>query len=241
MQQYDYTIVIPTYNERENITKLLGKLEKRLKGLNYQIIVADDDSPDRTWEAVEEFGKTNPDISCLRRKGRERGLSRSIIDGFNQAQGNVFAVLDGDMQHDESYLPEILKTAEDYDMVLGTRHADGGGIEGGWPLSRRIASWCAARTARLLLGISVSDPMSGYFAVQKELYERIKDKLNPSGFKIMLEILYISTVYCDNVRVKETGIKFRPRVAGKSKLGGKVIFEYFISLLRLRSEARKKD
>ena len=207
--------------------------------MDYQIIVADDDSPDKTWELVDEISKKNERISCLRRKGKERGLSPSIVDGFNLAGGEIFAVIDGDLQHDESFLPKLLNFGEEYDIVLGTRHADGGGIEGGWPLSRRIVSKMAALAAKIILGISVTDPMSGYFVVRRDIYEQIKENMNPKGFKIFLEVLFWSKTCCKDLRLKESGILFRPRVAGKSKLGPRVIFEYFTSLLQMRFAKRK--
>jgi dolichol-phosphate mannosyltransferase len=232
--KYKYSVVIPTFNEKENIEELISRIEQLLSADNYQIIVADDNSPDNTWEIVGKLAEKNSRISCIRRVGKERGLSPSIIDGFNQAKGEIFAVIDGDLQHDESFLPKMLKLGEDYDIVLGTRHADGGEIEGGWPLSRKLASSIATFAAKIILGISVSDPMSGYFVMKREIYEKIKDKMNPKGFKIFLEVLFWSKKYCSNLRVKESGINFRPRTAGKSKLGAKVIWEYFSALLQMR-------
>jgi len=237
--KYKYSIVIPTYNEKENIGELISRIEKLLSDTNYQIIVADDDSPDMTWELVDELSKKNDRVFCLRREGKERGLSPSIVDGFNMAGGEIFAVIDGDLQHDESFLPKMLNLGEEYDIVLGTRHADGGGIEGGWPLSRRIVSKMAALASKIILGISVTDPMSGYFIVRKETYEKIKDKMNPKGFKIFLEVLFWSKNTCKDLKLKESGITFRPRTAGKSKLGAKVIFEYFTSLIQMRFAKRK--
>ena len=233
--KYDYSVVIPTFNEKENIGELLNRLEKLLDGMNYQIIVADDDSPDGTWEVVEKTASHNQRVSCLRRVGLEKGLSPSIIDGFNSADGEVLAVLDGDLQHDESCLPSMFKLSEKCDIVLGTRYADGGCIEGGWPFSRKLASRMATLAARIILGVKVSDPMSGYFVVRRELYEKIRERMNPKGFKIFLEILYRSKQCCPNeFTVTESGIVFRPRTAGKSKLGAKVILEYFSSLIQMR-------
>ena len=232
--KYRYSVVIPTYNERENIEELLSRLERVLAEMNYEIIVADDDSPDMTWKKVAEFAEKNSRISVIRREGKERGLSQSIVDGFNNAEGEIFAVMDGDLQHDESFLPKMLQQGEEYDLVLGTRHSDGGGIEAKWPFSRRVASRIATYTARIILGISVTDPMSGYFVVRKEIYEGIKEQLNPSGFKILLEILFQSRRHYPELRIKETGIIFRPRIAGKSKLGVKVIFQYLFSLIKMR-------
>ena len=232
--KYRYSIIIPTYNEKENIGKLLSKLESVLADMDYEIIVADDDSPDMTWKEVAEFAEKNSRISLIRREGKERGLSQSIVDGFNNAEGEIFAVMDGDLQHDESFLPQMLQEGEEYDLVLGTRHSDGGRIEAEWPFLRRAASRTATFAAKIILGISVTDPMSGYFVVRKEIYDGIKVRLNPRGFKIFLEILFQSRRHYPALKIKETGIIFRPRTAGKSKLGMKVVFQYLFSLLKMR-------
>jgi dolichol-phosphate mannosyltransferase len=227
-----YSIAIPTYNESENIAELLELLAKVLKGRDYEIIVADDDSPDRTWEIVEEAAKRDSRVRSLRRVGVERGLSPSVVDAFDQAEGDILAVMDGDMQHDESYLPALLDAAEAADIVVGSRRAKGGGVEGGWPISRRLASASAATAAKILLGTTVSDPMSGYFAVKRSFYRDIRGDLDPKGFKILLELLYLGRKR--GAEIAEIGIFFRSRRAGKSKLGPKVVLQYFASLLKMR-------
>lgn len=230
----EYSIVIPTYNEKENISELILRLEKLFEGSHYEIIVADDDSPDLTWSVVDEIFKRNDRVSCLRRVDRERGLSASVVDAFDIAKGEFLAVIDGDMQHDESFLPPMFETAKSADLVLGSRFAPGGEIEGGWPWHRLFFSKCASLAARLALGVSVSDPMSGYFVVRAEVYRKVRGDLDPKGFKILLEILHWSTLRLENARIAEVPIKFRPRIAGESKLGVGVVWAYLASLLRMR-------
>jgi len=231
-----YSIVIPTYNERENIIELLKRLKELLTGRDYEIIVVDDDSPDKTWQVVEEYAEDHPEVSCLRRTA-DRGLSPSIVSGFNRAHGDYLAIMDGDLQHDETCLPGILDAAENADLVLGTRYAEGGEIEG-WPLMRKLGSRGATWLAKAFLGIRVSDPMSGFFVIRKSAYDRISSALNPQGFKILLELLYLLSMHFPEVKIAEYGIRFRLRVAGQSKMGLAVVLQYLNSLYKL-SRLRK--
>ena len=230
-------VVIPTYNEKDNIGELLRRLEALLAESDYRIIVSDDDSPDGTWSVVEEFAARNPRISCLRRVGRERGLSASVVDAFEIADADAMAVIDGDMQHDESFLPEMFRVAETADLVLGSRFASGGEIEGDWPWYRRVFSACASMAARIALGVSVSDPMSGYFVVRSELYRKVRGDLDSKGFKILLEILYWTNIKVADAEIAEVPIKFRKRVAGESKLGVGVVRDYLASLFKMRAKS----
>jgi dolichol-phosphate mannosyltransferase len=188
------SIVIPTYNEKANILILIDRLVSILDGKDFEIIVADDNSPDLTWQIVDEYSKKDSRVHCLRRT-HNKGLSPSIVDGFDIAKGEYLCVMDGDLQHDESCILKMLSDAEKCDLVLGTRYSAGGGIEGGWPFHRRIASNTATMMARVMLGVKVSDPMSGFFIVRASSYRRIRPYLNPRGFKILLEILYLLQIY----------------------------------------------
>ncbi|MCK5843405.1 MAG: polyprenol monophosphomannose synthase [Victivallales bacterium] len=233
------TIVIPTYNEKENIGELLTRLEALFESSDYQIIVSDDDSPDGTWSVVDDFAERNSRISCLRRMNCVKGLSSSVVDAFDIAEGELLAVIDGDLQHDESFLPIMFAAAESADIVLGSRFAPGGEIEGEWPWHRRVFSACASLAAKLALGVSVSDPMSGYFVVRTEVYRKVRDDLNPKGFKILLEILHWSRLRIENARIAEVPIKFRRRTAGTSKLAAGVVWDYLASLAKMRFSGGK--
>ncbi|MFZ2656810.1 MAG: polyprenol monophosphomannose synthase [Victivallales bacterium] len=227
------SIVIPTYNEKDNIPILLEKLASIPLGKDLEIIVVDDNSPDLTWQVVEEYAKKDSRIHCLRRT-HGKGLSPSIVDGFDIAKGEYLCVMDGDLQHDESCLLKMLSEAEKCDLVIGTRYSAGGGIEGGWPIHRRIASSAATLMATMTLGVEVSDPMSGFFIVRASSYRRIRPFLNPRGFKILLEILYLLQIHPDKSEFREVGIFFRKRTAGESKLGFGVMWNYCLSLWQLR-------
>lgn len=227
------SIVIPTYNEKANIIILIDRLVSLLEGKDFEIIVADDDSPDRTWQAVEEYSKKERRVHCIRRM-HNKGLSPSIVDGFDIAKGDLLCVMDGDLQHDESFVLKMIDMAGACDLVVGSRYKEGGTIEGGWPFHRKVLSGMATLMAKVFLGVNVSDPMSGFFIVRAQAYRKIRPYLNPRGFKILLEILYLLQIHPEKSRLGEIGIFFRKRTSGHSKLGLKVIFNYLISLWQLR-------
>lgn len=240
-----YSVVIPTYNEKDNIRILIDRLIKVFMSVSeenptFEIIVTDDNSPDLTWKVVQDYSEKDDRVKCIRRFAN-RGLSPSIIEGFNNAKGEFFIVMDADLQHDENSIPGMLRKAEDSDLVLGTRYADGGRIEGSWSPFRKLCSIMATLAAKIVLGVKVSDPMSGFFLVRKSAYMRIRNYLNPKGFKILLEILYLLKKIDSSARIKEYGIFFRRRTAGESKLSAKVILQYFVSLWELRNVKIKSN
>ncbi len=231
--QPEISIVIPTLNERENILQLLPRLEQVLAGRGFEIIVADDDSADRTWEAAAAYGETKPWVKSLRRQ-QNPGLSPAVVEGFDGASGRILCCMDADLQHDENALPEMLRQAAECDMVVGSRYTPGGAIEGNWPWYRRLASHGAGAMARLILGVRVSDPMSGFFMVRADRYRQIRPHLDPRGFKIMLEILYNLQRQVPGAAVREVPINFRCRGHGTSKVSTKVTLQFVQSLLRMR-------
>ena len=221
------SIIVPTYNEADNINELLDRLHTILEDISHEIIVVDDDSPDRTWEIVEERSKKADWVRLVHRT-RERGLSKAVLEGFNVAKGDLLGVIDADLQHDESILPEMIARSKEADIVVGSRYAQGGSV-GNWSFSRKVKSWLATQIAAFFLNITVKDPMSGFFLVKRTQYERIKEEINPQGFKILLEILYLG-----NCNVVEVPYHFRTRKAGESKLTSKVALEYLLQVLRIR-------
>lgn len=225
----DLTIIIPTFNEVDNIGILIDRLNKMWDDkTSVEIVVVDDDSPDKTWEYVQKRAEIQENLFCIRRI-HERGLSSAVIRGFESARGKYLAVLDADLQHDESILVNMLAAITEKELVIGSRKVDDGGIRN-WNIFRRFVSFVATKLAHLLLKTQIKDPMSGFFMVRREAYDRIAHKLNPSGFKIMLEIAY----HLKSDSFVELGYQFRPRERGKSKLSGDVIFDYLESLYELR-------
>jgi len=222
------SIIIPTFNERDNISKLLHKLESALIGHQYEAIVVDDDSPDQTWKIAQELSVGKPYLKVLHRKTK-KGLSSAVIDGFKEASGRYLAVIDADMQHDERILPQMVKQMGENEIVIGSRKAENGGIKD-WSYFRRFTSWVAGKLAHWTLKCPVKDPMSGFFMIRREVFERCSKVLNPKGFKILLEILHKSKP--ENVH--EVGYTFKPREYGESKLDGDAILNYLVSLYELK-------
>lgn len=228
-----YSIVVPTLNERENILLLIDRIEK--SGLlDYEMIVADENSPDGTAAAVNAYAaKGHPNVRVILNDG-EPGLSSSIVKGFHAAQGKFLCCMDGDLQHDAADLKGLLEELETHDFVIGSRYVQGGGFREKWNPFRILISRTAAMLAHLILGVNVKDPMSGFFALRRDAFERAAPQLNPKGFKIMLELLYILVNARTPCRVVEHGITFGLREHGKSKLTAKVMLDYLGMLRKLR-------
>lgn len=226
----DATVIIPTYNESQNIPVLLESLGTVLSSLNYEIIVVDDNSPDRTWEVAEKVATSNPAIRVIRRI-HDRGLSTAVVAGMETARGNVLVVMDADLQHDEAIIPDMVKAVTEggNDIAVGSRGVSGGSY-GEWSKKRRFISWVAATMAHMVLPVRVKDPMSGFFAVKKEFFRDTANRLNPRGFKILLEFIGRNK----NPKVVEVGYTFRNRMHGETKLSGSVIRNYLVALLDLK-------
>ncbi len=229
-----YSIVIPTLNERENILVLLERIENSPLR-DYEIIVADENSPDGTAAVVEAHAAAgHPEARVVRNDGVP-GLSPSIVKGFRAARGEFLCCMDGDLQHDTQDLSGIFRTLEDNDFVIGSRYTAGGGFRTRWNPCRVAISRFAAALARLLLGIRVADPMSGFFAIRREAFEAVAAEMNPRGFKIMLELLFrLKCRRADPWRIAEYGITFGTRLHGRSKLSARVILQYLQMLFELR-------
>ena len=228
-----FSLVIPTYNERHNLEILIEQLRQlldRLLAHDYELIVVDDDSPDRTWEVAQRLAETYPQVRALRRQG-ERGLSTAVIRGWQVSQGHVLGVIDADLQHPPEILEQLWQQIErGADLALASRHVDGGGVSD-WSLSRRILSRGAQLVGLILLpGVvgRVSDPMSGFFMVRRSaIAERF---LDPVGYKILIEVLGRGDISW----IGEVGYVFQEREQGQSKVTWKQYLEYLQHLGKLR-------
>lgn len=232
--QLDVAVVIPTYNERDNVPEIIKRLDAVLGHLRYEIIFVDDNSPDGTSDVVRDRSLDYPRVRCVTRVGR-RGLSSAAIEGMMATTAPVVAVIDGDMQHDEAQLPAMLDklNAENLDVVVGSRYAEGGGF-GEWSDRRRRMSELATSMAKRLTGVELSDPMSGFFMVRSaSLREKVAD-LTGVGYKILLDLL---SAPGKQLTVGEVPYEFRTRELGESKLDSKVILE-FAELLIARTVGR---
>jgi dolichol-phosphate mannosyltransferase len=228
------SVISPTLNEAESVPLLVEELERALADINYEILIVDDNSPDGTWSIAQNISLTNPRVRSLRRM-QNPGLGAAVIDGFLAAEGDVLACIDADLQHDPLILARMLEELQHgADIVVGSRHVDGGGT-GEWNRLRRVQSWMANKTAQLLLGVRLKDPMSGYFLVWRKDFYEIKERLNGKGFKILLEIL--TNLHAS--KIMEVPYTFRPRRRGQSKLTGRVILQFFYQIWRLCSSRRR--
>jgi len=219
----DVAVVVPTLNEAANVEKLIEKLSVVLAGRGWEVVFVDDNSPDGTSDLVRRIGRTSRHVRVVQRVGR-RGLSSAVIEGILATAAPVIAVMDGDLQHSEDALPRLIDAIEkgDAEIAVGTRYVDGGGT-GDWDKSRVAMSRLATRAGQIALGTDVSDPMSGFFAVRRDAFERALPRLSAIGFKILLDILASSPT---PLKVAEVPYTFRTREAGESKIGVRVIAEY---------------
>lgn len=223
------SVIIPTYNEADNLPVLVRRLENVLSHVQYELIVVDDNSPDETWRVGQELATENRNVKVIRRMD-SRGLSSAVMAGFAVADGATLAVLDADLQHDERILPRLISAVAtgDADVAVGSRDTDGGSY-GNFAAHRRFISWGGAQLARTMLGIKVGDPMSGFFVLSRSRYESVVSAVNPRGFKILLEFLANGS----KPIVAEVGYTFRERVHGTTKLTSSVVASYLMALMEL--------
>lgn len=217
------TVILPTFNERDNLEEAIRRVEAALGGVAWEVIVVDDDSPDGTAHLALEIGARDPRVRCIHRIGR-RGLAGACIEGMLSAAAPVVAVMDADLQHDETLLPRMLQAVASgtADVAVGSRFVAGASI-GAFAAHRRMASGVANGLARLLLGARLTDPMSGFFMLRRERIEALAPKLSPQGFKILLDILASSR---PRLKIVELPYVFGARVAGESKLDSAVMVEF---------------
>jgi dolichol-phosphate mannosyltransferase len=221
---YDLAIVLPTFNESGNVGPLIDRLEKALKGTHYEVIFVDDDSPDGTADVVRRLAGHHDNLRVLQRIGR-RGLASACIEGILAAASPFVAVMDADMQHDETVLPEMLRRMreENLDLVVGSRNIAGGSM-GEFASWRVKLSQLGRRLSLMGAEHALSDPMSGFFMVRLATFERFAHRLSGIGFKILLDIVLSAG---PELRIGEVPYRFRLREHGESKLDVLVGLEYF--------------
>lgn len=219
------SIIIPTYNEKENLPILVDRIINSLDEKKIEIIIVDDNSPDGTGIIADKLSEVNKMIHVIHRKGK-LGLGTAVVDGFNNAKGDVFGVMDADLSHPPELIPEILNKIinEEAEFVIATRYIKEGKIEE-WSHKRRMTSLIATIFARPLT--NVSDPMSGFFFFKKNIIKGID--LSPIGYKIGLEII----VKGNYNKLIEIPFTFQDRLNGKSKLNINEQFNYLRHLLKL--------
>lgn len=229
----ELTVVVPTYNEAENVLPLVEALRAALSGLDWEVIFVDDDSPDGTAARARELGRQDPRVRCLHRVGR-RGLAGACIEGILASNAPIAVVMDGDLQHDERLLPAMrARILDGADLVIGTRLAEGGSTGQGLSPTRSRGTALATAIARVALRVRVSDPMSGFFMVRRPLFEELAPSLSTEGFKLLLDFLSQAAARGRRLRVEELPFHFRGRLHGESKLDSLVVVQ-FLALVASR-------
>jgi len=217
------SVVVPTFNERDNVTALYRKLDATLKGIAWEVVFVDDNSPDGTWDVVRALARRDGRVRCLRRIGR-RGLSGACIEGILASSAPFAAVMDADLQHDETQLPNMLSLLQngEAELVIGSRYVEGGSADS-FNRHRAGASALATEVAKRVLGVRVADPMSGFFMVRRDRFEQLAPELSTQGFKILLDV--IATAH-GKLRTVEVPYAFGSRLHGESKLDSMVALDF---------------
>jgi len=221
-------IILPTLNERANLRPLVERMEKALGGIGWEAIFVDDDSADGTSDEARAIALEHPRIRVIQRIGR-RGLASAAIEGMMATAAPYVAVMDADHQHDPALLPGMLEAVSSgqADIAVASRFVEGASTEAWNQPGREKASGVANALARRLIGVELTDPMSGYFLLPAKTLREVAPKLSGIGFKILLDILATSET---PMRVKEFPLAFAARAEGESKLDRTIVFEYLISL-----------
>jgi len=223
----ELAVVVPTFNERENVGLLLEKLDAALDGIQWEVIFVDDDSGDGTAGIARSIARERSNVRVLQRIGR-RGLSSACIEGMLATAAPYIAVMDADLQHDETLLPRMLEVlkAGSLDLVVGSRNTEGGSV-GDFAAHRRLISGVGKNLSTFVCKCEISDPMSGFFLLDRKLLDQVVHRLSGISFKILVDILASSP---RPVRLKEVPFTFRSRLHGESKLDATNVIEYLFLL-----------
>jgi dolichol-phosphate mannosyltransferase len=218
------SVIVPCFNERPNVAPMIAKLETALVGIAWEVIYVDDNSPDGTAQEVRRIARDDPRVRCIRRIGR-RGLASAVIEGALSSSADYVAAIDGDLQHDETRLPVMLRAlrAGGYDIAVASRHVEGGDSAGLSSRFRHVLSDGGIWLAQAFLPVRLTDPMSGFFMLPRTLFEDLARGLNGQGFKILLDLVLSST---SPLRVLEVPARFRERAAGESKMDALVMVQF---------------
>ncbi len=223
-------VIVPSYNERDNVALLYDKVTAALGATPFEFIVVDDNSPDGTSEVVRDMARRHQNVRGIHRLGR-RGLSSAVVEGILASAAPYFAVIDADLQHDETILPQMLEKAIAGDhIVIGTRYSGEGSVGEGLSRTREAGSRFATKLSSLVTGKSLSDPMSGFFLMRRSVFDEIAPSLSDDGFKILLDIIVSAgrsrARQGKELRIGEVPYTFRPRHAGESKMSSIVVVQF---------------
>lgn len=231
----EISIIVPTYNEIENVAPLLRALAHALRGIHWEVVFVDDGSTDGTAQLAQRLGIKDRRVRCIRRC-RRTGLSSACLEGMRWSAAPYLAVMDGDMQHDETLLPEMLSILKggEADLVIGSRYAEGGGI-GDWDPRRARMSRAATALSRWIVKTPLTDPLSGFFMIRRTALVRCLDGISGLGGKLLLDLVASSPA---PFRCRELPYQFRSRLSGESKLDGRAALD-FIALLLAKLMSRR--
>ncbi|MEO8757998.1 MAG: glycosyltransferase family 2 protein [Devosia sp.] len=223
-------VIVPSYKERDNIAPLYDKVTTALGDIPFEFIVVDDNSPDGTAAVVKEMARHHANVRCIHRIGR-RGLSSAVVEGISASAAPYFAVIDADHQHDERILPQMLeKVLSGDDIVVGTRYAGAGQVGDGLSKTREAGSRFATQLSHLVTGENLTDPMSGFFLMRRDVFDGIAGSLSDEGFKILLDIVVTASGKLKRegreLKIGEVPYTFRPRHAGESKMSPLVVVQF---------------
>lgn len=219
----ELSVIVPTFNERDNVTVLYRRLEATLANIAWEVVFVDDNSPDGTWDVVRALAQRDSRVRCVRRIGR-RGLSGACIEGILASSAPYVAVIDADLQHDETQLPKmlLLLASDQADLVVGSRYIEGYKSEG-FNKQRAGASALATEVAKKMLRVEIADPMSGFFMIRRDRFEQLAPKLSVHGFKILLDV--VASAH-GGLRAVEIPYTFGARQHGESKLDSMVALDF---------------
>ncbi len=225
----ELTVVVPTFNERQNVPLMVERLETVLAGVRWEVVFVDDDSPDDTAGVARELAARDRRVRVIRRLGR-RGLSSACVEGVMSSAAPYFAVMDGDLQHDDTVLPEMLRRlkAGRLDLVVASRYASGGSASGLAGRGRHLLSEFGGRIAQVVLSARLSDPMSGFFVMARAAFDQLVHRLSQQGFKILLDIFASAP---RPLSFAEVPCRFNARRHGESKLDTMAAWEFLILIV----------
>ncbi|WOH63905.1 glycosyltransferase family 2 protein [Bradyrhizobium sp. BWA-3-5] len=229
------SVVVPTFNERDNVIKLFEKLKATLEGIAWEVLYVDDNSPDGTWEVVRDLARRDGRVRCIRRIGR-RGLSGACIEGILASCAPYAAVMDADLQHDDTQLPRMLSLLQSgtAELVVGSRYTAGGSAES-FNKQRASASAFATELAKRVLRVEIADPMSGFFMIRRDRFEQLAPQLSIQGFKILLDIIATAR---GSLKTLEIPYRFGSRLHGESKLDPMVALDFLgLVLAKITNDA----
>lgn len=221
-------VVIPTFREADNVAELVRRLSDCLSGCHWEAIFVDDDSNDGTSERVRALSQQYPHVRCIQRIGR-RGLSSACVEGVLSTSAELVAIMDADLQHDETLLPAMarkLQAEAGLDIVVGSRYVEGGSL-GEWNEQRASISRWATRMSHFVIPDTLRDPMSGFFMVRRQVFMEAVRNLSSVGFKLLVDLFASSP---RPLRFAELPYQFRNRIAGESKLDSQVAWDYLMLL-----------